>query len=112
MPILLISLTSLSLSLSLSLKLLFYVDQTRSLIAKTTLGTPGNETILISDGLGRVEGLALDWVSGNLYFSDVLLGTIQQYHTSTGHVTPVLYNLNNPRSIAVIPEEPYRYYLI
>ena len=102
MPILLISLAS------FSLKLLFYVDQTRSLIAKTTLGATGNETVLISDGLGRVEGLAFDWVSGNLYFSDVLLGTIQQYHTLTGHVTPVLSNLTKPRSIAVLPEEPYR----
>ncbi|XP_019854787.1 PREDICTED: uncharacterized protein LOC100641362, partial [Amphimedon queenslandica] len=90
-----------------SSQVIYYINETRSLISSVSFET--RETLVISSSIGRVEGLAFDWVSGNLYFTDSIMGWIGLYHVSSGHVTPVLQSLPHPRAVVVFPEEPYRY---
>ena len=56
----------------------YYPDNTRGLIAQVSLSTAGvlTEQVLITSGLGRVQGLAVDLVSGNALFSNFMQGTI------------------------------------
>ncbi len=55
-----------------------------------------------------IGGLAVDWVSGNVLYSDSGLGTIQQYHVTSGHVTSLIIGLKNPKAIAVVPNADNR----
>ena len=63
---------------------------------------------ILSTTTNSITGIAVDWISGNVLYSDSIMGSIQQYHVTTGHVTPLVTNLRSPKVLATIPDEPYR----
>ena len=71
----------------------------------------GNREVetLVNVGITNVEGMALDWVSNNLYFVDGGLHQIEVIRTDINHwgrMRRTILNdtiLDNPRGIAVHP---------
>lgn len=58
------------------------------------------------------EGISIDWVSRNLYWTDSTKGTIEVASLETKlRKTLFSSNLTNPRGIAVHPMKGYSYYL-
>ena len=91
-----------------SYQLLYYVDETSHTIVQVSLSDPTKpEVPLITNEKDSINGIAVDWISGNIFYSDS--GKIQQYHVTSGDMTPVLSNLSNPRGIVLMPDNPYRY---
>ena len=85
------------------------MTQSRAVINKTPLtSTNDSSYTIITNEMGSVGGVAVDWISGNVYFTDSLRGTILLYHMSSGLTTPVLGNRAHPRNLVLIPDEPYR----
>ena len=116
-------------SSSFSTQLFYYADNTRGLIARVLhsgnqsscrvgsnqqLTRTGEdqanltEKVLDSNGLGLVQGLAVDWVSGNVLFSDSTNGTIMLFNTSSKTTTPILTGLHRPRNLTLYSAAPYR----
>ena len=61
---------------------------------------------LVSTGVYSPEGLAYDWVSHNLYWTDYILETIEVVSIDNGYRTVLLSaNISNPRAIAVDPSQ-------
>ena len=89
---------------------IYYADNTRGLIAQVSLSTAGvlTEQVLITNRLGLVQGLAVDWVSGNVLFSDSMQGTIMQYHPASNTTTSVLTGLQQPKTLVLYPYASYR----
>ena len=99
----------LPLSVMSTQQLIYYADNTRRVISRVSLNGAPTEQIVVSNGLGEVQGLAVDWISGNVFFSDSTHGTIRQYHPTSGAITTVLSGLDQPRSIAVYPDAPHKW---
>ncbi|GCC39706.1 hypothetical protein chiPu_0023710 [Chiloscyllium punctatum] len=61
---------------------------------------------IITNGLGRVEGIAVDWIAGNIYWSDYGFNIIEvaRFNGSFRYVV-ISQGLDQPRAIAVHPEE-------
>lgn len=56
-----------------------------------------------------VSGLAVDWISNTIVFSDAKSGRIQRYHVTNGLVTTIIDGQNNPTRIAIAPDQQHRY---
>ncbi|CAL1546616.1 unnamed protein product [Lymnaea stagnalis] len=57
----------------------------------------------VTGGSGEVKGMALDWVSGNLYWTDCTSRAIRVSKKTGAHQKVLLEKLNNPVAIAVHP---------
>lgn len=67
----------------------------------------GQTNVLASQNEG-VEGLALDWVSNNLYYIDSRKGTLNVINTiNFQYRRTLLRNLKRPRAIVVHPNKGY-----
>ncbi len=62
-------------------------------------------TTIVDEGLSNCEGLAVDWMAGNLYWSDEGLLTINVVKLSNSTLRKVLVheNMSHPRALAVHP---------
>lgn len=72
---------------------------------RTNLDGSGMETV-ISQGLKTTDGLAVDWVARNMYWTDTGRNTIEVARLD-GTSRKVLVNnsLDEPRAIAVFPSK-------
>uniref|UniRef100_A0A1Y1N8E6 Vitellogenin receptor n=1 Tax=Photinus pyralis TaxID=7054 RepID=A0A1Y1N8E6_PHOPY len=70
-----------------------------------------HKQVLISSGLDTPEDLAVDWMTGNIYFTDAELKHIGVC-TNDGMYCTVLVNqdVQNPRSIVLYPEKGIMYW--
>lgn len=85
-----------------------------SLVSHPTLGSPprradlngSNMETVIGQGLKTTDGLAVDWVARNLYWTDTGRNTIEASRLD-GSCRKVLVNnsLDEPRAIAVFPRK-------
>nr|ADE34166.1 vitellogenin receptor [Nilaparvata lugens] len=66
---------------------------------------------IVTAGLREPEDLAVDWVTGNIYFTDSGMKMIGVCCADASHCA-VLHNrdINNPRGIALLPYEGYMYW--
>ena len=67
--------------------------------------TKGEQEILVTEGLETPESLAIDWLTGNIYFSDAYFRHIAVC-TNSGHYCTQLVSadaIEKPRSIALHP---------
>nr|QIQ19559.1 vitellogenin receptor [Sogatella furcifera] len=80
-----------------------------SIVRAQQLGA--ERTPIVTAGLSEPEDLAVDWITGNIYFTDSGNKFIGVCSEDVKHCT-VLHNrdINNPRGIALLPYEGYMYW--
>lgn len=89
---------------------IYYSDVLQDVIYRVHRNGTAREIVLASQNEG-VEGLAVDWVSKNLYYIDSRKGTLNVL--STRNVTyrrTLLKNLKRPRAIVVHPNKGYLFF--
>ncbi|XP_015791351.1 low-density lipoprotein receptor-related protein 2 [Tetranychus urticae] len=89
---------------------IFYSDVILDVIYKIKVDGTGKENVLASQNEG-VEGLALDWVTNNLYYIDSRKGTLNVLSTTNpAYRRTLLKNLKRPRAIVVHPNKGYIFF--
>ncbi|XP_041779439.1 low-density lipoprotein receptor-related protein 2 [Anopheles merus] len=89
---------------------IYYSDVLQDVIYRVHRNGTGREIVLASQNEG-VEGLAVDWVSKNLYYIDSRKGTLNVLSTrNTSYRRTLLKNLKRPRAIVVHPNRGYIYF--
>lgn len=89
---------------------IFWSDMQAKKIFKLNIGS-SDPQVIIGSGLDLVEGLALDWVTNNLYWVDSRLKTIE-VASSNGENRVILLNLektSQPRGLAIDPSPGARW---
>ena len=56
------------------------------------------------------DGLAVDWVGGNLYWSDNILNTIEVSRLNGTHRKVLLRGVKEPRALQLYPAKGYLFY--
>ncbi|XP_075155675.1 low-density lipoprotein receptor-related protein megalin [Haematobia irritans] len=89
---------------------IYYSDVLQDVIYRVHRNGTGREIVLASQNEG-VEGLAVDWVSKNLYYIDSRKGTLNVLSTrNVTHRRTLLKNLKRPRAIVVHPNKGYIFF--
>ncbi|XP_068606389.1 low density lipoprotein receptor a [Brachionichthys hirsutus] len=72
---------------------------------------PSHHSAIISSNIDAPEGIAFDWIHGNLYWTDGIHGTISVV-TADGNRRKTLFSedLSKPRAIAVDPHSNFVYW--
>ena len=85
--------------------LIFWSDVSEEKIFSCSIKTSCKPKVIVSGNIGRPEGLAVDWLTGKLYWTDFDLKQIC-VSSIDGKYRKVLIwkNLDNPRAIAVDPK--------
>ena len=64
-----------------------------------------HQKVIIRDNLGQVDGLAVEWESGLIYWTDYIFERIEVARIDGLYRRTLFYtNLYNPRGIAVDPK--------
>ncbi|XP_072743249.1 vitellogenin receptor isoform X2 [Anoplolepis gracilipes] len=63
----------------------------------------GKRETIVTQGLITVAGIALDWITGNIYFTDMGNKYIGVCDTNGTYCTVLLYEKSKPNSIALLP---------
>lgn len=82
--------------------MLYYFGNNTKTISRIPLELGGKGKV-VTGGSGEVKGMALDWVSGNLYWTDCTNRVIKVSKKTGAYQRVLLEKLNNPVAIAVHP---------
>lgn len=87
---------------------LYYADVNIDVIKEVDLKNVKNTKNIVSSGLKTINGLAVDWIADNLYFSDTEAGSIEVTRLDgSSRKVIVNENLNDPRYLAIFPQRAY-----
>jgi len=81
----------------------------RLTIERQKLDGTGRE-ILLEQGLDSCQGLAIDWMGGNIYWTDEGRGAISVAQLANATKRRMLISVPHPRSIAVDPKRGLMYW--
>nr|XP_018901907.1 PREDICTED: prolow-density lipoprotein receptor-related protein 1 [Bemisia tabaci] len=90
---------------------IYYSDASKFRIERRKIGG-GSKKVFISAGINNCEGLAVDWIGRNLYWTDEGLGTISVAKLSDPTIRRILIHDSkiHPRSIVLNARSGYMYW--
>ncbi|KAL4220501.1 Low-density lipoprotein receptor-related protein 2 [Mactra antiquata] len=89
--------------------MLYYSENGTKSIRRINLEVNGTGTSVVK-GVGDVQGLALDWVAGNIFWTDRTYNTISMARKDGMYPTILIENLDQPLGIVVHPERGQMYW--
>ncbi|XP_023274975.1 low-density lipoprotein receptor-like [Seriola lalandi dorsalis] len=106
--------SALALDMDMPNKMIFWSDLSLKKIFSCKIDMASNSshhTVVIGSGIESAEGIAVDWIHGNIYWTDRILKTISVAATD-GSKRKTLFteNLEKPRAIVVDPVNNFMYW--
>uniref|UniRef100_A0A669E8F5 Low density lipoprotein receptor a n=1 Tax=Oreochromis niloticus TaxID=8128 RepID=A0A669E8F5_ORENI len=103
-----------ALDMNMATKEIYWSDISQKKIYKTPMDSAEDSTqhhIVIGNDIDAPEGIAFDWVHGNLYWTDSVRGTVSVV-TADGSRRKTLFHqdLSKPRAIVVDPQSNFVYW--
>ncbi|XP_077986726.1 low-density lipoprotein receptor-related protein 5-like [Glandiceps talaboti] len=91
--------------------IVFWTDPARKRVYKVLLIEGGSVEEIYGGTSNNVEGLAVDWISNKLYWTDASYNWIMVSDYNGDYVHRLIYtNIDKPRGIAVHPTQGYLYW--
>lgn len=101
------------LAISQSTKMLYYSENSTKTITSTTLQGK-NSTLLFASDFANAESLAIDYATGNLYFTALAYIKDKSYigvvHRSTLHHKTLINKLNSPKDISIFTSKGFLFW--
>ncbi|XP_045116249.1 LOW QUALITY PROTEIN: low-density lipoprotein receptor-like [Portunus trituberculatus] len=90
---------------------IIWCDNKDKKIKRAHMSTPETPEVLVEKDQMTVDGLAVDWIHGNIYYTDISANKIQMISWDSSWTrTIVADELDLPRAIAVNPVDGYVYW--
>ncbi|CAH0560459.1 unnamed protein product [Brassicogethes aeneus] len=92
-------------------KQIFFTDLERHVIQTVHMYNTTEVTTIVNANLTSPDGIAVDWIANNIYFTNTGNKVIEVVRLDGSHrKTIIKKGLNDPRSIAVFPRRGYLYW--
>ncbi|XP_028171895.1 low-density lipoprotein receptor-related protein 4-like isoform X3 [Ostrinia furnacalis] len=91
-------------------KLLFYTDINRNCVSTIDMHDMSRSKIIVKGRLNTPNGLSVDWIANNLYWSDNNYKVIEVARLDGSSRKTLITGLKEPRALALFPAKGYLYW--